>query len=169
MTPTIGLLLRSLFWTLALPGIVAGLVPWRYLGLRSAAINWADPLDWAGLVAVAAGVGLLIASILEFARSGGGTLSPVDPPRALVVQGLYRYVRNPMYLSVSLILLGEAALAGSGDLIRYWIVWFLAANLFVLGYEEPRLRRRFGAEYERYAGAVGRWIPRFHPWRGEGS
>jgi protein-S-isoprenylcysteine O-methyltransferase Ste14 len=111
----------------------------------------------------------LIASILEFARSGRGTLSPVDPPRALVVQGLYRYVRNPMYLGVSLILLGEAALSGSGDLLLYGLVWFLAANFFVMGYEEPRLRRRFGAGYERYARAVGRWIPRLHPWRGEGS
>lgn len=165
----IGLFLRSLFWTLALPGVLAGFVPWRYFGLRSASITWANPLDWVGLVSVAAGASLLIASILEFARSGRGTLSPVDPPRALVVQGLYRYVRNPMYLSVSLIILGEAALAGSGDLVLYWIVWFLTANLFVIGYEEPNLRRRFGVEYERYAGAVGRWIPRFRPYHGEGS
>jgi protein-S-isoprenylcysteine O-methyltransferase Ste14 len=103
---------------------------------------------------------LLGACILEFARTGRGTLSPVDPPRVLVVHGLYRYVRNPMYLSVTAIVLGEAVLSGSTGLVVYWAVWFAAANLFVVFYEEPNLRRRFGAEYDRYMKAVGRWLPR---------
>jgi protein-S-isoprenylcysteine O-methyltransferase Ste14 len=106
---------------------------------------------------------LLAACIWEFARSGRGTLAPLDPPRELVVRGLYRYVRNPMYLGVSLIVLGEALLTGSRGLMVYWIIWFLVVNLFVRFYEEPTLRRQFGQSYERYAHAVGRWVPRLPP------
>jgi hypothetical protein len=104
------LALRSLLWTFLLPGVVAGYVPWRYFGLSTARIAWSDPLGLIGLALSAGGTLLLAACIVEFARSGRGTLSPVDPPRHLVVRGLYRYVRNPMYLAVTLILLGEAAL-----------------------------------------------------------
>jgi protein-S-isoprenylcysteine O-methyltransferase Ste14 len=103
---------------------------------------------------------LLTACIVEFARTGRGTLSPMDPPRVLVVRGLYRYVRNPMYLSVTLIVWGEILLTRSVALLVYWVVWFEAVNLFVIGYEEPVLRRQFGAGYDRYAAAVGRWLPR---------
>ena len=154
------LALRSLLWTILLPGIVAGYVPWRYFGVTSAPIEWSNPLDILGLAVLAGGVLLLAACIVEFARSGRGTLSPVDPPRQLVVQGLYRYVRNPMYLAVSMILLGEAAVMHSGDLVLYWAVFFIAANLFVIGYEEPYLRSRFGASYDTYTSHVGRWIPK---------
>jgi protein-S-isoprenylcysteine O-methyltransferase Ste14 len=110
-----------------------------------------------------AGIVLLAACIWEFARSGRGTLSPVDPPTTLVVRGLYRYVRNPMYLSVTTIVLGEVLLTGSGALLVYLAVWIVAVNLFVLGYEEPTLRRQFGPSYEEYARRVGRWIPRRRP------
>src|SRR5262249_26139074 len=103
--------------------------------------------------------------IWEFARSGRGTLAPMDPPRDLVVRGLYRYVRNPMYLGVTAIILGEALLARSQALVLYWAVWFLAANLFVIAYEEPNLRRRFGQSYELYTQQVGRWLPRLKPRR----
>lgn len=77
-----------------------------------------------------------------------------------MVRGLYRYVRNPMYLSVTLIVLGEVLLTRSRALLVYWVIWFAAVNLFVIGYEEPNLRRRFGESYERYTRRVGRWIPR---------
>ena len=115
-------------------------------------IDWSSPRHRLGLAAIGIGVVLLGACIWEFARRGRGTLAPVDPPTNLVVQGLYRYVRNPMYLSVTLIVLGEALLIGSRALLVYWAVWFVAANLFVIGYEEPALRRRFGPAYERYRG-----------------
>jgi protein-S-isoprenylcysteine O-methyltransferase Ste14 len=154
------LALRSLLWTLLLPGVVAGYVPWRYFGLSDARIASSDPLGFLGVAGVAAGVLLLAACIFEFARSGRGTLSPVDPPRHLVVRGLYRYVRNPMYLAVTLILLGEAALLHSADLVTYWACFFAAANLFVIGYEEPYLRSRFGVSYDAYMRQVGRWLPR---------
>ena len=154
------LALRSLLWTILMPGVVAGYVPWRYFGLARARINWSDPLTVLGLSGAAAGATLLAVCIFEFARSGRGTLSPVDPPRHLVVRGVYRYVRNPMYLAVTLMLLGEAALLHSTALVVYWVCFFTAATLFVIGYEEPYLRSRFGASYEEYTRQVGRWIPK---------
>lgn len=147
------------------PGVVAGYVPWRYFGLREAHWDHLGLAQIVGLFGIAAGVLLEAACVWEFARSGRGTLSAVDPPRELVVRGLYRYVRNPMYLSVSLILLGEALAIGSRALFLYWAVFFILANGFVIIYEEPNLRRRFGASYDRYVNSVGRWIPRF-PGRG---
>jgi protein-S-isoprenylcysteine O-methyltransferase Ste14 len=155
------LALRSLLWTILMPGIVAGYLPWRYFGLSGARIDWSDTLDLLGLASAGAGVLLLAACIVEFARSGRGTLSPIDPPRHLVVRGLYRYVRNPMYLAVTLILLGEAALLHSLNLVAYWACFFVAANVFVIGYEEPYLRSRFGVSYDAYTQKVGRWVPRF--------
>jgi len=154
------LALRNFLWTVLLPGVVAGYVPWRYFGLSRAHIEWSDPLDLAGLGCVASGVLLLALCIFEFARTGRGTLSPVDPPRYLVVRGAYRYVRNPMYLAVTLVLLGEAAILHSADLVAYWACFFVAANLFVIGYEEPYLRSRFGVSYDTYTQQVGRWVPR---------
>jgi protein-S-isoprenylcysteine O-methyltransferase Ste14 len=152
---------RSLLWTVLFPGVFAGYVPWRFFGLDRARPVWGDVASLLGLTVMGLGMVLLAASIVEFARSGRGTLSPVDPPSHLVVRGLYRYVRNPMYLSVTAIVLGEAILARSLALATYWAIWFVCANLFVVGYEEPNLRRRFGESYDRYTHEVGRWLPRF--------
>jgi protein-S-isoprenylcysteine O-methyltransferase Ste14 len=152
------LALRSLLWTILFPGFFAGYVPWRFFGLDRAALN--TPSALLGLLCIGMGGALLAACILEFARTGRGTLSPVDPPRRLVVRGLYRYVRNPMYLSVTSIVLGEALLTRSRTLGIYWAVWFLAANLFVIGYEEPTLHQQFGPSYDQYTKQVGRWLPR---------
>ena len=154
------LFLRSAFWTLAFPGFFAGFLPWRYFGVSDVLIDWTNPLHLVGLVLIALGSVLLIACIVEFARRGRGTLSPADPPKELVVQGLYRYVRNPMYLSVSTIVLGEVMLTKSIPLFIYWVTWFACVNLFVMGYEEPYLRRQFGESYAAYTRSVGRWIPR---------
>jgi protein-S-isoprenylcysteine O-methyltransferase Ste14 len=159
---------RSLLWTILFPGTVAGYVPWRYFGLRDARIDLSVPRHVLGVGLIAAGVSLLSACIVEFARRGRGTLSPVDPPRHLVVQGLYRYVRNPMYLAVSTILWGEWLLVPSTGLAIYWLAFFALANVFVMGYEEPHLRSRFGDSYDAYARRVGRWIPSLRG-RGEES
>jgi len=144
-----------------MPGMLTGVIPWFYFGLREATIDWSDPLQWVALISIGLGIALLVACIIEFARRGRGTLSPVDPPRQLVVRGLYRYVRNPMYLAVTMILLGEALLLRSSDLVVYWAGFFIAANVFIIGYEEPYLRRHFGDSYAVYTRTVGRWIPRF--------
>ena len=171
---SIGLVFRSLLWTIVLPGFFALYLPWRLVRPQRAQV---DPTVSAQLVAysfglaallglllVVVGVVLLATCIFEFARSGKGTLSPVDPPRHLVVRGLYRYVRNPMYLSVTMIVFGQVLLTGSWVLLGYWAVWFLVANLFVIFYEEPTLRRLFGASYEEYTRRVGRWIPTVRPY-----
>ena len=144
-----------------IPGVVAGWLPWRYFGLARVRLDLLDPLHLLGLACVACGAGFLAVCIWHFAVGGRGTLAPVDPPRDLVVRGPYRFVRNPMYLSVSTIILGELLLTRSTSLLAYGAAWFALVNLFVIGYEEPALRRRFGASYEHYAGTVGRWIPRF--------
>ncbi len=153
------LALRSLLWTILLPGVFAGYVPWRFFGLGRTQFDLTSPTQLLGLVCIGMGVALLAACIFEFARSGRGTLSPVDAPRHLVVRGLYRYVRNPMYLSVTMIILGEAFMVHSVALAGYWAVWFVCANLFVIVYEEPTLRRTFGDEYEAYFQRVSRWLP----------
>lgn len=157
------LALRSLAWAVLVPGLLAFYVPWRYFGLAQVHLDARNPLHLLGLAGVGMGAALLATCIWEFARSGRGTLSPVDPPRELVVRGLYRYVRNPMYLSVTLIVLGEVLLTWSRPLLVYWAIWFVVVNLFVIGYEEPALRRRFGASYEDYTRRVRRWIPRLTP------
>lgn len=159
---SVWLALRSLVWAAVLPGLFAGYVPWTYFGLGQVQLDPGNLAHLAGLLCVGLGAALLGACIREFARSGRGTLAPVDPPRELVVQGLYRYVRNPMYLSVTAIVFGELLLTRSRALLVYWLIWFAAVNLFVIGYEEPTLRRRFGASYERYTQQVGRWLPTFH-------
>ena len=127
--------------------------------VQGALLQVSDPDSAAKLFHIAVWF-ILGACIFEFAHTGRGTLAPVDPPRVLVVRGLYRYVRNPMYLSVTLIVWGEILLTRSVALIAYWLAWFVAANLFVRGYEEPALRRQFGSDYDRYAAKVGRWMPK---------
>ena len=152
------LVLRSIFFALLLPGSATVVIPYFILSRRGVP-HW-DAIGLPGLVAVALGATILIRCIVDFARVGRGTLAPVDPPRALVIRGLYRYVRNPMYVGVVLVLLGEAALFRSTDLLLYSAVFFLVVNLFVILYEEPALRARFGEPYEQYRRSVGRWIPR---------
>ncbi len=157
---SIVLALRSLLWTLLLPGVVAGYVPWRFFGFGRMSVDLRLPTQLFGLLCLLFGAVILAACIFEFARSGRGTLSPVDPPRRLVVRGLYRFVRNPMYLGVTAIVLGEAVWAWSLALGIYLAVWLAGANLFVVGYEEPTLRRQFGSSYDEYLRHVGRWMPR---------
>jgi len=98
--------------------------------------------------------------VWDFAANGRGTLAPVDPPRTLVVRGLYRYVRNPMYVGVMTILLGESLFFASTTLLRYAIGCFVAFHLFIMLYEEPTLRSKFGESYITYCSAVNRWLPR---------
>ena len=92
-------------------------------------------------------------------------LAPVLPTRHLVVVGLYRYVRNPMYFAVVSLIVGQALLLGDLNVFLYGGLVWLCSHGFVLGYEEPTLRKSFGAEYERFCANVPRWIPRARPWR----
>jgi len=154
------LAIRSVFWAVVFPGVFGFFLPWRYFGLAQVEWDPVNPLHVLGLTLMALGTTLLTLCIVDFARAGRGTLSPLDPPTRLVVRRLYRFVRNPMYLSVTLIVIGEVALTRSSGLLTYWVVWFLVVNAFVIGYEEPALREQFGDDYDEYSRSVGRWIPR---------
>lgn len=156
-----GLFWRSLLWTVLFPGTVTVLIPWLLFvpsdqhGLSTA---W---YAWPGLLLIISGASMLLWSIYAFARDGKGTLSPADPARRLVIRGLYRFVRNPMYVGVVGVLLGEAVFFASKPLFGYALLVFLIFNLFIRVHEEPYLRREFGAAYEQYCREVGRWLPRF--------
>ena len=154
------LVLRSVAWTMAIPGLVTVYIPWAYFGLRVASFGATGPLQLLGLLLAAMGAAFLLVCIWEFIAYGRGTLSPVDPPTTLVVRGLYRYVRNPMYLSVLVLLIGEGLLTRSLGLFEYTLGWFTWINLVVLFYEEPALSRTFGPSYQAYSAAVSRWLPR---------
>jgi protein-S-isoprenylcysteine O-methyltransferase Ste14 len=154
------LALRSLFFTIVVPGTVTVLIPYLIVS-RGGALTvgpW-TPLQFLGLGLMVVGAATLLWCIWDFAAKGRGTLAPIDPPRQLVVQGLYRYVRNPMYLGVLVLLLGETAFFESLALLQYTLAWFIIVNLFVVLYEEPALRHRFGESYERYFRSVHRWLP----------
>ena len=157
--------LRSLFFAALVPGMVLGVIPaWL---VRTGRIPTADfgPARWLGLLPLAAGVALMIVCIVDFMSRGRGTLAPVDPPRHLVIAGPYRWVRNPMYVAGVCILIGETSWWEAPGLIAYLAVFWSGAHLFVVGYEEPALTARFGAEYVQYRERVPRWVP--HPPRGD--
>ena len=116
-----------------------------------------------GVAALAAGLVALVWCSVDFIVVGGGTPNPADPPRHLVARGPYAVVRNPMYAAMTLIVAGEAVLWPSTALAAYLALLLLAFHLFVTAYEEPRLRRRFGASYEEYCARVPRWLPTFAP------
>jgi len=150
------------------PGFVAGLVPWWISHWRFETPFFGMPLlRYAGGILVMLGVIGLLDSFVRFAVQGLGTPAPVFPTRHLVVSGLYRYVRNPMYLAVVSTILGQGLAFGNVTLLEYGGLVWLLFHLFVLVYEEPTLRASFGSEYKLFCAEVPRWIPRFTPWRGE--
>ena len=161
------LALRALLFTLIVPGTVGGLVPWL---LATSARERFDagigqpadlgPLHLVGWLLAAAGIAGYAWCALDFVRRGQGTPNPLDPPRRFVAQGLYRFVRNPMYVSVGLVILGQAIIHGAGVLLVYLAAAWLAVHLFVVLVEEPMLLRRFGDEYQDYRARVPRWLPR---------
>lgn len=158
-------ILGSFLFLCAAPGIVAGLIPWWISGWERASPLFAyAPVLGAGLIAVGA-VGLLD-SFGRFAIGGLGTPAPLFPTRRLVVTGLYRWVRNPMYVAVAALIFGQGLYFGDIRLLGYGFLAWCACHLFVLLNEEPTLRRRFPDDYPAYCAAVPRWWPRLTPWRG---
>lgn len=153
--------LRALMAILLLPGLVGVVVPlllkevdpWRVVRLRPFFL-----LTLIGLV-------ILVLCVRDFYVSGRGTLAPWDPPRRLVVAGLYRYQRNPMYVAVVMMILGGSLGAGSPLMFGYGIALAFLFHWRVKRFEEPDLLARFGDEWRTYANAVGRWWPRLTPWR----
>jgi len=107
------------------------------------------------------GIGMLVWCFWDFLDKGKGTPAPIDPPKELVVSGLYNYVRNPMYVGVLLVIIGHFLWFGFWSLLIYALIVFLGFSSFVIFYEEPNLKQRFGAGYDEYLKRVPRWIPRF--------
>ena len=152
----------AVFLVLA-PGVVAGLVPWLLTGWRSAGPPlWLEAVGW---LLVGAGVALILEAFARFAVEGIGTPAPAAPTEKLVVGGLYRYVRNPMYLAVGAVILGQAAVLGRLVLVVYALGFGVAVWVFVHWYEEPALERRFGTVYAEYLKTVPGWWPRRPPRR----
>jgi protein-S-isoprenylcysteine O-methyltransferase Ste14 len=157
--------LGSAFFLVIAPGTVAGYAPWRISGWRIRAPLLHFPaFQWLGVLLIAAGVPVLLDSFARFALKGLGTPAPVFPTRHLVVSGLYRYVRNPMYLALAAVILGQGLLFGDVGVLEYGILACLSFHLFVVFYEEPALRRSFGAEYEEFCAQVGCWVPGLSAW-----
>lgn len=164
-TMTMAILGSALFFVLV-PSVIAGLIPWwmtrweflpPFFDLQATRV--------AGIVLIVAGLPGLVDSFARFALQGLGTPAPIAPPQNLVVTGLYRYVRNPMYVAVVSVILGQAILFGDWRLIVYGGLMWLAFHAFVLTYEEPVLAQQFGTQYEDFRANVPRWIPRLSPWR----
>lgn len=150
--------LRSLLFLILAPGMVAGYIPLALLRngsqLKTGIFAYlAFPLWLIGAV-------VLLWSFWNFLAQGRGTPAPIDPPKEMVATGFYRYVRNPMYVGVLAIIIGHFLWSGYWNLLIYAMIVFLAFHVFVTYYEEPNLKRKFGASYESYLKKVPRWIPR---------
>ncbi len=151
--------LKSLLFLIVAPGMVAGYIPLALLRkgpqIDTGVIGWlAIPLWGIGAI-------ILLWSFWNFLKQGRGTPAPIDPPKELVAVGFYRYTRNPMYVGVLLVIVGHFLWFGFWNLLIYAVVIFLAFNTFVAYYEEPTLRKNFGAAYEDYCKRVPRWISIF--------
>ena len=146
------------------PGVVAGLIPWWLTGWRIGAA-YPVPVRVTGAVLTGAGAAVLLGAFAQFAVQGRGTPAPPAPTEQLVVRGLYRYVRNPMYVAVLAVIAGQAILLGRPVLLGYAAVVAAAFVAFVYGYEQPTLARRYGAQYQAYRQDVPGWWPRLRPAR----
>ena len=155
----------ALFFAIA-PGVVAGLVPWWLTGwqVRGPLAHWA-PARIAGLIMLALGAAVLVQAFARFVAEGQGTPAPVAPTARLVIGGLYRFVRNPMYLAVVSCIAGQGLALDQPILLGYAAAVWATTAAFARWYEEPALARQFGAQYEEYRRAVPAWRPRIRPWQ----
>ena len=153
--------LKTTVATIVVPGTACILLP--YYILRASHVSFTPTFGLGQMIAcliMALGIFMIVWVSTTFVRKGQGTPIPVNPPTRLIIQGLYRYVRNPMYVGAILIVLGEALYFRSGWLLVYMVGLWATLHTALIVFEEPQLRRRFGAEYEQYLKAVPRWIPR---------
>lgn len=148
---------KTLIFTILVPGTVTILIPrWLLADEATRSVGW---LHFVGLIPLAIGVAIYLWCAWDFATFGRGTPVVFDPPKNLVVRGLYRFVRNPMYVGILSILLGEAVLCTSQSLAGYSTVMALIFHTFVVLYEEPALKKQFGESYRSYYAQTPRWFP----------
>src|ERR1043166_8704471 len=150
------LLFKNLLFTLIVPGTVAVYLPLRIVRNRSLV---SGPTFGAGWLLLLVGASIYAWCVWDFATFGRGTPAPIDAPKKLVVRGLYRYTRNPMYAGVLTVILGWALLLQALEPVLYAFVVAACFQTFIVLYEEPHLRAIFGSEYQQYCGRVGRWLP----------
>jgi protein-S-isoprenylcysteine O-methyltransferase Ste14 len=156
----------SALFLVAAPGVVAGLVPWLLTGRYRMPLSSVPGFVPVGGIMVVAAAAILLHAFARFALEGMGTPAPVAPTEKLVVGGIYRHVRNPMYVAVLSIIFGQALIFSSWPVLAYGLVGAAAMISFVKFYEEPTLADRYGSQYEAYRRAVPGWLPRITPWRG---
>jgi protein-S-isoprenylcysteine O-methyltransferase Ste14 len=147
----------------AAPGVMAGVIPWALTGWDVRA-DWGAAARIAGVALTVCGAAVLVQAFVRFVREGRGTPAPAAPTERLVVGGLYRHVRNPMYEAVTAAIVGQALILGRPGLLLYAALFAVTVATFVYVYEEPTLTEQFGADYEAYRRAVPRWLPRLRPW-----
>jgi protein-S-isoprenylcysteine O-methyltransferase Ste14 len=155
----------ALFFVVA-PAMLAGVIPWLIT-------HWVfrppflavEATRFAGVALIVAGAPGVLDSFARFALEGRGTPAPIAPPGNLVVSGYYRYVRNPIYVAVVAVILGQAVLFADWRLLEYGALLWFFFHIAVMVHEEPTLRQSFGSEYESYCANVPRWLPRLTPWR----
>ena len=154
------LLLKNLLFTLLVPTTVAVYLPWRIANRSLDALTWPWPLtSFAALFSLLAGAALFFWCLWNFAVIGRGTPAPSDPPQRLVARGPYRLVRNPMYLAALLTIAGWSLFWLSWRVAAYGALLSLLFHCFVVFFEEPGLRRRFGEDYASYCRRANRWLP----------
>ena len=157
----------SALFFLAAPGVVAGLLPWLLTHWHSLSLTPSPAFRLLGALLIIPGLAVLLHAFGRFALEGAGTPAPIAPTERLVIGGIYRHVRNPMYVAVLAIILGQALLFGQVSLVYYAGIVGMAMFAFVRFHEEPLLAHRYGAAYQAYRNAVPGWLPRLTPWRGE--
>src|SRR3954452_21330361 len=151
--------LGTFVFFVAAPGTMAGLVPWLLTGWDGSPPGW-DAVDMLGLLLGLGGLAMVVACFARFVSEGRGTPAPTAPTEELVVGGLYRYVRNPMYVGVGLVIAGQCLAFRSLSLAVWLMLFAVAVTAFVIGYEQPTLRARYGTSYDAYCRSVPSVVPR---------
>ena len=151
--------LKTVFFIILVPGFLLGVVPVFDIPHIPGLALPPGPWNWAAVPFWIVGIAVVIWCAADFVRKGRGTPVPLDPPKELVVSGLYHVVRNPMYVGALLVQVGTIIWFGTLAQVVYWFFLFIGFNLFIRANEEPYLCKTFGARYEAYCQAVPRWIP----------
>jgi protein-S-isoprenylcysteine O-methyltransferase Ste14 len=162
-----GPVIGSLLWLVVAPGAITVLFPWLLSNWEVRPAFFGGPaFRWLGWLLILLGLSVLLDAFVRFTLYGRGTPAPYMLTERLVITGSYRHVRNPMYIAIVSIVVGEAVILGQRVLLLYAFVLWMSFQIFVLSYEEPSLRRRYGEQYDKYCTAVRRWWPRVRPWSG---